>query len=150
GFLDCDGDYRNGCEQASVDSDKDGTPDCQESCPNDPNKLAPGSCGCGKPDSDADKDGTPDCTDACPNDPTQQTACLGSAPSNFDPKPINWSKQPNATLNCGTTMIDTTDPDGSGAQIATVTNWCGTAPTLYVQNQSGGPQAVIVALRGLA
>src|SRR5262249_9544604 len=93
--------------------------------------------------------GTPDCLDGCPNDPTQKGTCLAFAPSNFDPKPINWSKQPQTTLNCGTTTIDTNDPDGSGAQIATITNWCGSVPTLVAQNQSNGPQVVIVPLRSL-
>lgn len=34
----------------STDSDGDGTPDCADGCPNDPNKISPGACGCGVPD----------------------------------------------------------------------------------------------------
>ncbi len=32
---------------SSPDSDSDGTADCLDGCPNDPNKIAPGNCGCG-------------------------------------------------------------------------------------------------------
>lgn len=48
-----------------------------DSCPSDPQKIAPGVCGCGTPDSDSDRDGTPDCKDQCPSDPkkTQKGAC---------------------------------------------------------------------------
>jgi hypothetical protein len=33
-----------------TDSDNDGTPDCNDLCPADPNKTAPGVCGCGNPE----------------------------------------------------------------------------------------------------
>ena len=33
-----------------ADSDRDGSPDCEEACPFDPNKFVPGICGCGKVD----------------------------------------------------------------------------------------------------
>ena len=60
-----------------TDSDNDGTPDCNDDCPNDPNKTEPGDCGCGTPDIDSDNDGTPDCNDDCPDDPnkTEPGAC---------------------------------------------------------------------------
>ncbi len=51
------------------DSDNDGTVDCDDGCPNDPNKIAPGGCGCGVADTDGDGDGSPacnDCNDANP------------------------------------------------------------------------------------
>ncbi|MBK7555261.1 MAG: hypothetical protein IPI55_11810 [Flavobacteriales bacterium] len=32
---------------SDVDTDTDGTADCDDGCPNDPNKVAPGNCGCG-------------------------------------------------------------------------------------------------------
>ncbi|MCP4740796.1 MAG: hypothetical protein GY871_00980, partial [Actinomycetales bacterium] len=44
-----------------TDSDGDGTPDCVDDCPNDPNKTEPGACGCGVADTDSDGDGTFDC-----------------------------------------------------------------------------------------
>src|SRR6185295_11162429 len=47
------------------DTDGDGTHDCFDGCPDDPNKVAPGQCGCGVLDSDADGDGIADCHDNC-------------------------------------------------------------------------------------
>jgi hypothetical protein len=35
------------CLHPVIDSDNDGTPDCSDGCPNDPDKTAPGVCGCG-------------------------------------------------------------------------------------------------------
>ncbi len=43
------------------DTDNDGTVDCEDACPNDPAKTAPGLCGCGQPDLDSDGDGLADC-----------------------------------------------------------------------------------------
>ena len=60
-----------GCGTADIDSDSDGTFDCNDNCPNDPNKIAPGICGCGVTDSDTDLDGTPNCIDNCLNDPNK-------------------------------------------------------------------------------
>lgn len=147
GHIDCDGDYRTGCD-AFVDMDGDGYADCKESCDNDPNKQAPGACGCGTPDTDSDADGVADCKDGCPEDGTKTGPCLTYAPANFNPKTIDWSAQPSTTLNCGTTTIDTSDPDGGGSQVATLSNWCGTAPTPMVQSQSGGPDVVLIPLHG--
>ena len=36
--------------QDGTDTDGDGTADCNDGCPNDPNKIAPGICGCGNSD----------------------------------------------------------------------------------------------------
>lgn len=60
-----------GVDPCALDTDLDGTPDCMDGCPLDPNKIAPGICGCGTPDTDTDLDGTPDCNDLCPNDPNK-------------------------------------------------------------------------------
>ena len=60
-----------GCGVSDVDTDGDGTPDCNDGCPADPDKTAPGACGCGVSDVDTDGDGTPDCNDGCPNDPNK-------------------------------------------------------------------------------
>ena len=43
-----------------------GAASCVDGCPDDPLKMAPGTCGCGEPDTDTDADGTPDCKDECP------------------------------------------------------------------------------------
>ena len=53
---------------SDVDTDADGTADCNDQCPEDPNKTLPGICGCGVADTDTDGDGSPDCIDTCPND----------------------------------------------------------------------------------
>jgi len=39
-----------GCGIPDVDSDGDGTLDCEDGCPADPDKTTPGVCGCGAPD----------------------------------------------------------------------------------------------------
>ncbi len=49
----------------SPDGDGDGTVDCQDGCPTDPNKIAPGTCGCFVPETDTDADGVADCLDNC-------------------------------------------------------------------------------------
>jgi hypothetical protein len=101
------------------------------------------------PETDRDADGAPDCTDGCPSDPTVQGRCFPFAVHNFDPTTIDFSAQPSSTLSCGTTTIDTTDPDGSGPLVATIGNWCGTAPTPLVRTQPDGPGIVLIPLRGL-
>ena len=53
-----------GTDPTLADTDNDGTPDCNDGCPTDPLKIAPGVCGCGTPDTDSDNDGTPDSSDA--------------------------------------------------------------------------------------
>jgi hypothetical protein len=45
-----------------TDSDGDGVPDSQDSCPNDINKIEAGFCGCGIADTDSDGNGIPDCS----------------------------------------------------------------------------------------
>jgi hypothetical protein len=59
-------DFSNGfftIKSAAVDSDGDGTPDDQDGCPNEPNKIDPGVCGCGFTETDTNNDGEPDCID---------------------------------------------------------------------------------------
>jgi len=52
-------------DPCSVDTDNDGVNDCDDGCPNDPNKTDAGACGCGQSDADLDGNGLPDCfTDA--------------------------------------------------------------------------------------
>jgi hypothetical protein len=70
------------CSDLSADTDHDGTPDCLDGCPYDPQKIAPGACGCNIPDVDTDGDGVPDCNDLCPYDPNNtavnQCGCVHS------------------------------------------------------------------------
>ncbi len=60
------------CDQTidviDVDFDGDGVVDCDDGCPHDPNKTAPGICGCGISDVDSDSDTIPDCHDQCPGE----------------------------------------------------------------------------------
>jgi len=53
-------DAENG-DPCARDTDGDGTADCDDGCPNDPNKTAAGICGCGQSDADSDGDGLADC-----------------------------------------------------------------------------------------
>lgn len=53
------------------DTDGDGTPNCSDECPYDPDKSRAGLCGCGIGDVDADRDGYLDCHESCPRDPTR-------------------------------------------------------------------------------
>jgi hypothetical protein len=64
---DCDGNV----PANEADTDGDGTRDCNDGCPYDPLKTAPGVCGCGIADADSDGDGTADCNDLCPSDPNK-------------------------------------------------------------------------------
>ncbi|MFQ5428890.1 MAG: endonuclease/exonuclease/phosphatase family protein [Phycisphaerae bacterium] len=108
----------SGC---TVDTDGDGTPDCNDGCPNDPNKIAPGICGCGTPDTDTDGDGTPDCNDGCPNDPnklapgicgcgTPDTDTDGDGtPDCLDLCPTDPNKTAPGQCGCG---VPETAPDG--------------------------------------
>ncbi len=59
-----------------VDSDGDGVLDCNDECPDDPNKTEEGDCGCGEADLDENQNGITDCletgleqVDQCPDDP---------------------------------------------------------------------------------
>jgi Secretion system C-terminal sorting domain len=62
---------------ALPDSDADGYCNAQDECPNDPNKIAAGTCGCGNPEPGAQ------CDDGNPNTVgdiwTNNCACVGSA-----------------------------------------------------------------------
>ena len=61
-----------------TDADADGTADCDDGCPADPDKTQPGVCGCGKADTDTDSDGTPDCQEQPPaGQPTDACGCDG-------------------------------------------------------------------------
>ena len=82
--------FGSGCE-AGTDTDGDGVDDCDDGCPEDPFKSAPGDCGCGVEDLDSDKDGVADCKDGCPTDPNKT-----------DP----------GTCGCG---VSDEDSDGDGA-----------------------------------
>jgi hypothetical protein len=83
------------------DADGDGTPDCADLCPNDPNKVEPGICGCGFPDTDLDNDGLADCFDACPNGPEPGQPCT-------DHNPATGDDTQDETCTCVGTPLPTT------------------------------------------
>ena len=108
-----------------LDTDGDGTSDCYDACPSDPNKSDPGTCGCGVSDADSDGDGIVDCLDNCPLDPfkTDPGTCgcgfddtLDSDGDGtvdcFDNCPLDPLKTAPGTCGCG--FDDTLDSDGDG------------------------------------
>ena len=72
GFPNLDGDPYADCVDSDIDGD--GTPNADDGCPSDPNKITPGSCGCGQPETNSDGDGGPDCIDECPLDGNKTVA----------------------------------------------------------------------------
>ena len=112
--------FGSGCE-AGTDTDGDGVDDCDDGCPEDPFKSAPGDCGCGVEDLDSDKDGVADCNDGCPTDPTKTSpGDCGCNASDADGDGVddcvdNCPDDPNKTdpgaCGCGN---EDTDTDGDG------------------------------------
>ncbi|MCC7014155.1 MAG: thrombospondin type 3 repeat-containing protein [Planctomycetes bacterium] len=105
------------------DTDGDGTNDCLDGCPLDPNKIAPGQCGCGVLDTDSDGDGVANCNDGCPNDPLKIApgvcGCgVSDVDSDGDGTPNCTDGCPNDPLKtapgaCGCGNVDV-DTDGDG------------------------------------
>ena len=107
-----------------ADGDGDGTLDCLEGCPSDPDKTDPGVCGCGTPDTDSDGDSTADCVDGCPDDPgkTEPGVCdCGTADTDRDSDGTAdcddlCPDDPGKTEPglCGCSIVDTdSDSDGT-------------------------------------
>ena len=112
------------CDNPDLDTDSDGTPDCNDDCPTDENKTSSGACGCGVADADTDTDGVFDCNDGCPTDesktnagacgcgvPDTDTDGDGAADCN-DGCPTDENKTNGGTCGCG---VPDTDTDGDGA-----------------------------------
>jgi hypothetical protein len=109
---------------ADTDSDGDGTPNCNDGCPNDPDKITPGICGCGVADTDSDGDGTPNCNDGCPNDRDKITPGIcgcGVADTDSDSDgtadchdgcPNDANKITPGVCGCGVSDLDS-DADGT-------------------------------------
>ncbi|MBL8862090.1 MAG: lamin tail domain-containing protein [Planctomycetes bacterium] len=107
-----------------TDTDGDGTNDCDDGCPLDPNKIAPGICGCGVSDVDTDGDGTADCNDGCPLDPNKiAPGVCGCGVSDVDTDgdgtpdcndgcPLDPNKTAPGVCGCGVSDVDT-DGDGT-------------------------------------
>ena len=126
-YLDLDpaqrGDFNLDLTVQIPDQDSDGSPDCSDGCPDDPDKAVPGFCGCGNPDIDTDGDGVLDCNDGCPDDGTKTTpdVCGCGSPdtdSDGDGTPDCTDACPNdptkvvpGACPCG---VPNTDTDGDG------------------------------------
>jgi hypothetical protein len=92
-----------GCGQPDIDSDADGTNDCEDGCPEDPTKTAVLICGCGIADADADDDGTADCMDACPRDANKTSVGVCGCGASDD------DQDDDGTVDC----VDMCPEDGS-------------------------------------
>jgi hypothetical protein len=112
-----------GCGIVDIDSDNDGSLDCNDLCPMDSLKIAPGQCGCGIADTDTDGDGAADCKDGCPNDPDKIVpgSCSCGIPDTdsdsdgamdcIDQCPVDPHKIEPGTCGCGIADADA-DNDG--------------------------------------
>jgi hypothetical protein len=149
GFEDCDEEYTSGCETDVFDVDNCGG--CaslgqNEVCTGIPNAVT--TCPTGACEIAMCNAGHDDCNSVV-SDGCEFNGSSCWTPANFDWNTYNFSNAPVSVLNCGTTTVNTTDPDGAGAQVVTFTNWCGTAPPVAVQTQSGGRDAVVLLMNGL-
>jgi hypothetical protein len=128
----------------SADADSDGTPDCADGCPNDPNKIAAGVCGCGVADTDSDGDGALDCNDGCPLDPLKlepgicgcgvaDTDSDGDGTANcFDGCPDDPKKTAPGACGCGVA-----DTDSDGDATPDCNDGCPNDPTKTAPGQCG-------------
>ena len=125
-------------DSCELDSDVDGTIDACDGCPNDPAKIAAGTCGCGVADTDTDSDGTANCidddddndgvvdsADAFPLDASESVDTDGDGIGNnadqdddgdgeddaTDGCPLDANKSAPGQCGCG---IADTDTDGDG------------------------------------
>jgi len=58
---------------------------------------------------------------------------------------------PAINLNCGlNSAIVTNDPDGSGPALVAFQNWCGTQPTVLLQQQPDGAELVVIITNSFA
>ncbi|MCG8406463.1 MAG: thrombospondin type 3 repeat-containing protein [Phycisphaerales bacterium] len=105
------------------DADGDGDGDACDGCPNDANKLAPGTCGCSVPDDDSDGDGVPNCLDDCPNDPDKRDAGpCGCGQSDID-------SDGDLILDCFDNCPDVANSDQADADDDGIGDICDDTPT---------------------
>lgn len=128
----------------SGDYDGDGVSNCDDGCPGDSNKSAPGQCGCGTPDTDSDGDGVANCLDACPNDSTKiapgQCGCgipdtdsdADGAADCSDQCPFDSAKVAPGQCGCG---VSDTDSDHDG--VADCRDLCPDTPAGQPVNPKG-------------
>jgi len=94
------------CDDNSVDTDHDGNADCSDPCPND------GTDACANPcNNDGDHDGVNDCDDPCPHDPAAPVDsdgdgthdCNDACPNNADHDCYNdceWDQDGDGLPDC--------------------------------------------------
>ncbi len=70
------------------DIDNDGVCGDVDGCPNDGDKTDPGVCGCGTPDTDSDNDGILDCNDICPGSNDTVDSDIDGIPDGCDNCPL--------------------------------------------------------------
>jgi hypothetical protein len=129
------------CSQSPYAADS--SSECEDLCPQDPNKRAPGACGCSVADLDSDADGTVDCLDGCPNGAWTAGPCLPFTPLNLDPSALDFSNATAAIFNCGVTTLDTTPA------VPVLSNACGVTAQISTQTQSNGSSIAVLTVRGL-
>ena len=120
--IDCGGSCSEFCDPACVDdadTDGDGVVNCNDECPNDPNKTSPGMCGCHIPDIDTDGDAMVDCLDECPRDVAKVAPGVcgcgnpdtdsdgDTVPNCVDECPDDEHKQLSGLCGCGASDVDT-------------------------------------------
>jgi hypothetical protein len=119
---------------ADTDSDGDGTLDCNDGCPSDPLKIAPGVCGCGVADTDSDGDGTPNCNDGCPSDPAK------TAPGQCGCGVAETDGDADGVSDCVDNCVAIANPSQSDCDLDNVGDACELAAgTQFDTNGNGTP-----------
>ena len=138
-----------------IDSDRDGTPDDEDACPNDPGlQIDTGTCGCnlrlvngkcvymGLEDSDAD--GVPNDNDACPDDPKKISPGVcgcgipdgdsdgDDTPDCLDECPNDANKTQKGYCGCGAP-----ETDSDNDTIPDCADECDSNPRLIVESPCG-------------
>lgn len=109
-FMACSGGGKQTpVDNCKVDTDGDGTPNCDDRCPTDPEKTDPGDCGCNIADVDSDNDGVSNCLDNCDN---SQDADGDGTSDCDDLCPLDANKTEPGVYGCGLSDTDT-DNDGT-------------------------------------
>ena len=108
----CDGvdnDLDTSVDEGFIDTDDDGSADCVDLCPADPDKTSPGTCGCFTPDDDTDGDGLADCVDPCPESADNLDSDGDGTHDCYDACPLDPNKVYPGACGCG---VPDTDNDG--------------------------------------
>ena len=100
-LMHCNGYIEFVIVNCEADADNDGTNDCLDQCPNDPNKIAPGDCGCGVAEGCEPADDYQTHIDwAIPGGDQGLAACKAKYLGNIVPS--NWQANPIIRSDWGT------------------------------------------------